>query len=97
MGHFGTHGTCVIGQLTNSSAFASVEHNGHVWVKSYSSLEAAIHEARKNGLVDKLFAAAAAQYIDRQHQHCVTPIPSNVDDRKLAALGFAQPRPELGF
>ena len=97
MGHHSAHGTCVIGQLTNSSAFASVERDGQVWVKSYPTLEDAINEARKTGLVDKLFAAAAAQYINRQHQHCVALIPSTVDDRKLAALGFAQPRSEIQF
>ena len=95
MGHQASNGTCVIGQLTDLSAFASVAQDGKVWVKSYTSLQAAIEEARKSGLVDKLFAAAAAQYIDRRHQHCVAPIPSMVDQTKLAALGFAPPRSEL--
>ena len=97
MGTTETNGTCVIGQLTNSSAFASVEQDGTVWVKSYPTLQAALQEAKKSGLVDRLFAAAAALYIQGQNHHCVTPIPSAVDRRKLAALGFAQPRSERSF
>ena len=31
-----TNGTCVIGQLPNLSAFASVEQDGKVWVKELS-------------------------------------------------------------
>ena len=92
-----TNGTCVIGQMTSLSAFASVEHEGRVWVKRYPTVEAAIHEANTTGLVDRLFAAAAALYIKDTNEHCVTPISCAVDNEKLAELGFAQPRSEMQF
>ena len=85
------NGTCVIGQLTNLSAFASVEENGVVWVKNYPTVEEAIHEAKDSGLVDRLFAAAAAKYIKGKQRHCVAPILTPLDPRELTALGFAQP------
>ncbi len=90
-----TNGTCVLAQLTNLTAFASVEQDGQVWVKTYPSLNDAIREAKGNGLVDKLFAAAAAQYITQGRQHCVSPIAGPVDHEKLVALGFTKPRTEL--
>jgi len=90
-----TNGTCVIGRLPNLSAFASVEQDGKVWVKSYPTVEAALQEARGSGLVDMLFAAAAALYIQGRHKHCVSPVAVPLDDRKLAALGFLQPRSAL--
>ena len=86
------NGTCVIGQLTNFTAFASVEQNGQVWIKSYPNVEAAIQEAKGSGLVDRLFAAAAAKYMKGKRRHCVAPITAMLDPRKLTALGFAEPR-----
>ena len=90
-------GTCVIGELGDSAAFASVAAEGTVWAKRYSGVDEAVSESRRLGLVDRLFAVAAPRYIQESRTPCLSPLARKVNPKKLEAAGFRRTDAESRF
>ena len=80
----------MIGEYRDRTAFASISMNGGVWAKRYPDVESATSEARKLGLIDRLFAAAATRYVRKMKSPCVSALAGKTNVSQVLASGFRQ-------
>ena len=84
-------GTCVIGEYVDMTAFASIAADGNVWAKQYDSVADAVHDVKRLGLIENLFATTAPRYISETKRPCISSLVRTVDPKKILAAGFRAP------